>query len=231
MSSPSLGSDDLAAVSAGLAPLAKADPAATVVLIGSAARGRMTWRSDIDLFVITSQPIARLHASPRVHIHHETRAKFLERLKDGEEFASWAVQFGQPLHDPSGWWQNASQTKLLWPDWRQKLAHIGKRMRTAETALRDRDREAAEEELMMAASHCGRAILLERKLFPLSRPELPVQLAGIGQNDLSDVLSGLIEGGTDLDDLKRVFAKIRRVHRRLRLKAGASRKSPPARIA
>jgi len=97
--------------------------------------------------------------------------------------------------------------------------HIGKRLRTARVAIKDGDREAAEEELLMAASHCGRAILLRSESFPLSRPELPAQLSQVGELALADLLSRLIQGGASLDEMKKMFAGLHKLKRRLRLQA------------
>jgi predicted nucleotidyltransferase len=227
---PSFEPNDEAALSTALAPLDVRDPAATVVLIGSSARHRMTWRSDIDVFVITSKPIQRLRGSPRIHIHHETRESFLARLNEGEEFASWAVRYGRLLCDPSGWWRIARRENLPWPDWRQKLAHVRKRMRIAKAALIDADREAAEEELMMAVSHCARALLLQNRAFPLSRPELPSQLASIDQKELGDLLSQLIAGSVPLPDLKRAFVQVQRLYGRLRVEAHRDEGDPTRRV-
>ncbi len=219
LSSLKLAPEDQTAVQRVLSQIDEAGCEPTVLLIGSAARGRMTWRSDIDLMVITADPLKRLPTPPRIHLHPETRADFLERLRDGDEFVSWAVRFGALLRDSAGWWQEVSQSQIPWPDWRQKLVHIGKRLRTARVAIKDGDREAAEEELLMAASHCGRAILLRSESFPLSRPELPAQLSQVGELALADLLSRLIQGGASLDEMKKMFAGLHKLKRRLRLQA------------
>ena len=205
--------------------ITETDPDATVLLIGSAARGRMTWRSDIDLMVITTHPLRRISAPLRIHLHPESRANFVQRLRDGDEFVSWATRFGRLLRDPSGWWEQVSQSQIPSPDWRQKLHHIGKRLRIARLAIKDGDREAAEEELMMAASHCGRALLLRRGSFPLSRPELPEQLAEAGELKLAGLLSRLIKGRVGMERMKLMFAALRKLHRRLRLQAASERSS------
>ena len=63
------------------------------------------------------------------------------------------------------------------------------------------DIDAAIEELMFAASHIARAVLLKQDVFPLSRPELPLQLENI-EPSLSRLLQGLIEGELDIACLK-----------------------------
>ncbi len=225
LSSLNLTPDDMAGLSEVLDRIRATQPDAAVILTGSAARGRMTWRSDIDLIALTSERLRRSRTSARIHLQYETKAQFLERLEQGDEFAFWAVRYGVPLLDPTGWWRSVSGRKLPLPDWRQKLAHSAKRLRTAEVALKDGDREAAEEELMMAATHCGRALILQQGQIPLSRPELPEQLAGIGCEELGMLLARLMQGETTLADLKCIFAKLRHQQRDLRLRARASKPS------
>jgi hypothetical protein len=72
---------------------------------------------------------------------------------------------------------------------------------------------------MMAASHCGRAVLLQRRLFPLSRPELPTQLTHVGELRLANLLSRLILGAVSMGDMKKMFALLHKINRRLRLQA------------
>ncbi len=189
--------------------LERVEPNATAILVGSAARGQMSWRSDIDLLVITPDAIGRLERSPRMHVHYETRKGFAERLSGGDEFASWASRYGKVLLDAQSWWESVARSDSPWPDWSKKLEHAGKRLKTAAKALADNDTDAAEEELLMAASHCARAELLKALVFPLSRPELPRQLESIGARALSRVLAQLILGGLDSDRLCSVMTFLR----------------------
>lgn len=225
LSSLKLAPEDQTAVQRVLGQIDEIGCEPTVLLMGSAARGSMTLRSDIDLLVITSNPLNRILTPPRIHLHPKTRADFLKSLRDGDELVSWAVRFAAPLRDSTGWWQEVSKSRTSWPDWRQKLVHIAKRLRTAQIAIKDGDKDASEEELVMAASHCGRAILLQVESFPLSRPELPMQLSQVGEQALSDILSRLMQGGVNLDEMKKMFAMLRKLHRRLRLKAALKQRT------
>ena len=202
-----------------LESIKSADVESTIVLIGSAARNAMTWRSDIDLMIITLTPVKKLSAPQRIHLHFEARSRFLSRLSKGDEFVAWAVRFGRVLYDPTGWWNEVLRKEARWPDWRQKIGHIERRLRTASVAIIDGDQDAAEEELMMAASHCARALLLGRGEFPLSRPELAGQLTAVGQRRLATLLTQLIEGGNDLAFCKQGFAFLNHISRELRLTA------------
>jgi predicted nucleotidyltransferase len=201
---------------------------ATVILIGSASRDHSTWRSDIDLMVITPQPLRLRNIPSPLHLHFLTRDEFLTKLRSGAEFESWAVRFGKLLIDAECWWAEVLKEDPHWPDWREKLKHIDKRLRIAKLALEDEDREAAEEELLMAASHYGRALLLISKDFPLSRPELPQQLSRIREFELGNALSTLIHGDVPFDRLKADFGMVNHGQRRLRREAARLRTKEPS---
>ncbi|MBF0517933.1 MAG: hypothetical protein HQK97_12645 [Nitrospirae bacterium] len=75
-----------------------------------------------------------------------------------------------------------------------KVKHAKKSLSIASPLLLDNDLDNAQDEYLLVASHIARALLLQSKIFPLSRPELPEQLKLIGQNDLSKIIEGLIYG-------------------------------------
>lgn len=175
----------------------------TIVLIGSASRGTMTDRSDVDLLVITPCAVPRMTVPVNVHVHLETRAGFTSGLQKGDDFRAWALRFGQVVHDPSGWWGTVSggADSLPWPDWFRKLQHAKKRIRMGKELIGDGDLDAAQEEYLMAVSHLARAILLKSGVFPLSRAEMPAQLNALGYTALADILSAFITGIDDWDTL------------------------------
>lgn len=179
---------------------------AAVILIGSAARGEGTERSDVDFLVVwPEERIVKVRPSVDSHVHQETRSRFLERLAQNEDFPAWALRYGVPIRDPDGWWSEQvrrEEQNPHWPDWRAKIVHGSKRLRMAAMAMEDGDDEAAAEELLFAASHAARAVLLKSDIFPLSRPELPSQLEGV-DDALSRALCGLIEGSLGTPDLER----------------------------
>ena len=63
------------------------------------------------------------------------------------------------------------------------------------------DIDAASEEMMFAASHVARAVLLKHGQFPLSRMELPSQLEAISA-DLAQLLDRLVDGDLDSEELR-----------------------------
>ncbi len=195
---------------------------ATIILIGSAARGKETWRSDVDLLVITPALAGKMRSPRRFHLLYQTRERFVSRLNSGDDFAVWAFRYGRPLSDDSRWWQDmlAQPPNVPWPDWEQKLGQADKRLIAARKALEDGDTEAAEEEYLMAASHLARASLLRAGVFPLSRPELPDQLRVIGRVDESQMLAELILGEAPDSRLKEIGSELARWHLELATAAG-----------
>jgi hypothetical protein len=178
---------------------------ATVVLIGSAARGAMTGCSDIDILVVDdAEHGTRLESQCDIHFQHCTRSKFLSRLENGDDYPGWALRFGLPVRDPDGWWAKHVAAEIEnphWPDWRPKVVHARKRISAASELLDIGDVDAASEEMMFAATHVARAVLLKRGIFPLSRPELPYQLQDI-EPTLACFLERLITRNMNLAELK-----------------------------
>ena len=153
---------------------------ATVVLVGSAARGAMNTHSDIDVLVLhcDSRRI-RLRRPGDIHIQQDSRSRFLRRLEDGDDYPGWALRLGVPVRDPDKWWATQAAAEFVsphWPDWEPKVRHAGQRIKMATALLDVGDLEAASEELLLGASHVARAVLLKHGAFPLSRPEMPSQL-------------------------------------------------------
>ena len=186
---------------------------ATVVLVGSGARGVRNPRSDIDVLVLHGDDRRiRLKRPGDVHLQQDSRSRFLKRLKDGDDYPGWALRFGTPLRDPGGWWAEHAAAEIEnphWPDWRPKVEHARKRIGMAFELLEVGDVDAASEELLFAASHVARAILLKQGVFPLSRPELPSQLKDVDPS-LAGLLAELIEGEMDTVRLRSGDALLRR---------------------
>ncbi|WP_420264630.1 nucleotidyltransferase domain-containing protein [Candidatus Magnetominusculus dajiuhuensis] len=207
--------------------LLRVDKEASVVLVGSHARNKQTWRSDMDFIVVTPERIRRWKVPLNVHIIFDTRNEFTDKLIHGNDFQQWAVRFGKLLMDYSGWWNTVKNSEGIdiWPDWRLKIRHAKKAQSIASQLLMDDDWDNAEEEFLLSASHIARALLLRNKIFPLSRPELAWQLKLIGQDDLSNVMERLICGTKTHEDLIEISKTICLILENLRLEAEESEES------
>lgn len=178
---------------------------ATVVLVGSGARGVRNALSDLDVLVLYADADRiSLKRPGDIHLQQDSRARFLRRLEDGDDYPGWALRFGIPLRDPDGWWAEhvaAERKNPHWPDWYPKIEHAGKRARIASALLDNGDVNAASEELLFAASHVARATLLKCGVFPLSRPELPAQIEDV-DTDMAQLLERLMRDEVDVEDLR-----------------------------
>jgi len=181
----------------------------TVILMGSCARDVIHDRSDIDILVIRPDDHGgdcriKLDRPGHIDLQQDTRTRFLRRLEEGDDYPAWALRFGLPITDPEGWWDEQVRTEQSnphWPDWRPKINQAGSRLAVSDGLLDAGDTSAASEELMFAASHIARAILLKQGEFPLSRMELPSQLQRRSPG-IAKFLSKLISvGGRGLDSV------------------------------
>lgn len=165
------------------------DSPAAVILIGSSARGSSTSpNSDVDLLVIGGEPPD--HTPARFQIMRLTPQELEERVGAGDDFAQWALRFGVPVSGRHLW--SSLRDRLLpdapWPDPVMKLEQARTRADDAAALLDMGDLDAAQEQILLALSHVGRAELLRRHVFPLTRPEMPEQLEAQGDGSLAAAL-------------------------------------------
>jgi hypothetical protein len=110
---------------------------------------------------------------------------------EGDGFAQWALRFGVPLAGRQGWDELRKQLLLNapWPKAASQLKQARKKHETASDLFRMGDLPAAEEEIRFALSHLARAELLNNRIFPLSRQELPLQLRKAGNTKLAEMMA------------------------------------------
>jgi predicted nucleotidyltransferase len=159
-----------------------------IVLIGSAARGRRTGPSDIDILIVGTEPVPKAPPVAGFHIKSATESSFLGRLAAGEDFEAWCTRYGVPLID-RGLWERIrrSSSAAVWPRWQTKVVHGARRLFMAADLLELGDRHAAKEELVFVLGHVARGLLLRAAVFPLSRPELAAQVLEIGYPKLAEL--------------------------------------------
>lgn len=196
---------------AALVAAAQAQNAFAVVLTGSMARDvpPTSW-SDVDLYaldVVASEPPAA------VHLFEVKVTQFEHQVLAGDDVAQWAARYGRPLFGQANW--TSLVRRLLpeapWPDHRVKLAQAKRRLETSRLLLDAGDAASAQKELVYAASHLARALLLERDVFPLSRPELPDQLRGLNEQDVARSVETVASARTaPLEDLLAIWTAVDR---------------------
>ena len=159
-----------------------------VILVGSASRNLHTDRSDIDLLLLSKRPLEPLKTPGRVHSIRATSGDFLQQLGDGEDFEAWAVRFGIPVNDNGMWSEILKRPEgQVWPSWTKKVTHGARRLFLASGFIKTGDVNAAAEEMLYAAGHVARGLLLRAGIFPLSRPELEDQIRILGYPHLAAI--------------------------------------------
>jgi hypothetical protein len=188
------------------------DAELAVILIGSVARSTHTSQSDLDLLVVGDQlPVVERHPD-RLHVQTLTTKQFTERLRGGDDFAAWCVRYGVPIVNSTSWLAIVDSAEAaIWPNWRNKVLHAARRLTLAAALLRTGDIPASCEEMLYAASHTARAILLKNRIFPLSRPEIISQLGDAGYKHLGKVLEELSYQAPSREALNRDLLYIKKL--------------------
>jgi hypothetical protein len=130
-----------------------------------------------------------------VELHFIRPEKLEERILNGDDHAQWIFRYGKLLHGEASLWERYSALleRGPWPDWTRKLDPARRHLQRAFDLLRMGDLGAACDQGLRAADLLARAILLQRKVWPLSRPELPDQLRSIGEPHMVSALETLGE--------------------------------------
>lgn len=165
-----------------------------VVLIGSFARGASTWKSDVDIVVITKRiPRERPDAPSIVELHFIDPADLRQRILGGDDFAQWIVRNGRLLHGPTADWLRFQDAldRAPWPRGDRKLEPARRHLARSVDLLEMGDLDASTDQGLRAADMLARRILLSARLWPLSRPELPSQLRSSGEHELAEALEVL----------------------------------------
>lgn len=153
------------------------DSSTAFILIGSAARGCATTRSDVDILIIGERlPSLQLRV-PRFEFHRYDSNTFLERLREGDDFPNWCMRFGVILRGHHYWRSILDRAEgPIWPKWKRKVEVAARRWVATRLSLMTSDTPHAHESAIFAYDHLIRGLLLREGVFPLSRPELPLQI-------------------------------------------------------
>jgi hypothetical protein len=176
-----------------------------VIAVGSAVRPKVP-SADLDLVVICRDPaiLDRAHP-PEVDLRAYPANTVEPEIERGNDILGWAVRFGQILHQKGFYWGQIVNS------WRDRLpipSPVLARSRAMEAhryladMIRIGDLDAAREQALSYLTHLARAELLEKGIYPASRPELPEQLRRAGSSRLAIMLAGLQTG--DLTDLSQI---------------------------
>ena len=168
-----------------------------VVAVGSAVRPRVS-SADIDLVVICRNPDALNETPPlEVDLRAYSAADVDAQIQSGHDMLGWAVRYGQVLFQRDCFWDKVIDC------WRHRLPLPSSKLARARAAAAYRhltnvfhsgDADATQEQALAYLTHLARAELLDRGVYPASRPELAEQLRGIGNFGLAEWLDRLLGG-------------------------------------
>lgn len=165
-----------------------------LILLGSTARSRRTAISDLDYHVIGERPITR-DLSSQLDLHALTPAQLEAHILAGDDFVQWSLRFGLIVFDDGHLRRAAALVSSFrpWPDVERKRQHAATSVRLARRMVASGDEDAALEQVRTALSLAARARLLSAGVFPMSRDELPQQLALLGFDDAGEALRSTID--------------------------------------
>jgi hypothetical protein len=176
--------------------------AVAFALTGSTARARRTKISDLDYHVIGQRP-SHEDLPDDVDVYATDEISMWRKLTDGDDFIQWTLRYGCVLVD-TGVFQAAMQRiaeEKLWPSPDQKFARLSGHIELARRLIAMEDRDAAQDQVRATLTSLSRAMLLQQKVFPRARAELPAQLAGIDAERLGSTLLQNICGEPSLAEL------------------------------
>jgi hypothetical protein len=172
-------------------------------LTGSTARKRRTAISDLDYHVIGKRPdVSDLPGDVDVVATDATR--FRSRLIEGDDFVQWTLRCGCILYD-AGPMRDSVRLIVetdLWPSGQRKLDGLAVHRAEVERLIQMGDQSAAHEQLRAMLTTAARGLLLQARVFPLARKELPVQLERAEYVPLARTLRRTIDRKPRLDEIE-----------------------------
>lgn len=176
------------------------DNIVAIVAVGSAVRPAVP-SVDLDLVIICRAPVT-LKAKPplEIDLRMYEAAHVDDQIARGNDLLGWAVKFGRVLFQRDRYW------KAIVESWRDRLPLPAPDVaaRRADDACRRLtnvldigDIDAAHEQALSYVTHLARTELLNRNVYPASRPELPAQLRTVGCHELAGSLEQLMNPTLD----------------------------------
>jgi hypothetical protein len=184
----------------------------SIVAIGSAIRPRGHARSDLDLLVIYAGDKPRLHPPVGVDVRTYPASEIETRIASGHEILGWSARFGVALYDPDALWMTIQRRwidRVPLPDAMEAARRARDCIQTMDELLSNGDESAASDLALAAITQIARFVLIQNKVFPASRPELPKQLRAIRKRQLAQILDDSLVNDTKTDVLR---IRIRRAY-------------------
>lgn len=162
-----------------------------VVAIGSAIR-EVPASADVDLILIYRDSALEVRSPIEVDLRQYDAAEVERLALEGHDLLGWALRLGKVVLEREGRWTVLAErlrATLPWPDADVARRRAQHSERLLEYAAEVGDEDAAAEQRVTYLTHLARSELLDRNVFPASRPELPDQLKEVGESELAERLA------------------------------------------
>jgi hypothetical protein len=167
-----------------------------IVAYGAAVRD-VPESSDVDLLYLYSGDDAASGMPPMdVELRGFQAETLDDRVAAGDEVLGWSLRYGVPLLERDGCWTKLQTRwigRLSLPSATAAEERAARALKVANGLEVGGDEDAAAELRLSALTQQARARLIRSGMFPLSRPELPLQLASIGDWEIASELDALLE--------------------------------------
>jgi len=168
---------------------------------------------DLDLIAICKDPHL-LKESPPIEIDLRTYSslKIDDKVEARHDMLIWAIMFGKVLFQNDSFWDrivDSWRERLPLPSAKVALDRAENVYRHLIAVLGMKDENAVHEQALSYLTHLARAKLLNRAVYPASRPELAQQVRAIGDFQLAEWLDKLCVGQqAQLSDIHRLISVI-----------------------
>src|SRR5438045_4571366 len=184
-----------------------------VVAIGSAVRPNVP-SVDFDLIVVCREPDLFEQIRPiEIDLRVYPAAEINRQIAAGHDLLGWTVKFGKLLYERDNFWTKICDVwkdDLPFPSPTLARERAVSAYRRLVNVLNIGDTCAAHEQALTYLTHIARAELLDKNVYPASRPELPEQLSMVGQDGIADCLEYLLKH--EPTDISEVIEAIKDYH-------------------
>ncbi len=169
-----------------------ADPLVlAVIAFGSAVRSA-DYCADVDLLVVYDRRKPNVPGRPvSVDIRWYERLGVERLVAEGHELLAWVLNFGELICERDWYWTNLRHSwigRMPFPLAATADSRAKRAFRLYSELVEMGDLDAAHEQRLVALTQEARAVLIRKRVYPASRPELPMQLRQIGELELAKQL-------------------------------------------
>jgi len=165
-----------------------------VIAFGSCIRD-VSYSADVDLLIIYSDQKPEISPPIEVDVRAYKKNDVGSLINKGNEVLGWSIRYGIVLHEKNRYWTalcNRWRDRLPLPSADEALKRAERSKNLLEDLEKIGDEEAIEEQQLTMFTQLARVHLINSGIFPISRPELPMQLKSVGEEKISNKLSKLI---------------------------------------